>query len=188
MRSNLLSGSIPPQLSTFANLQTLRLGHNSISGTLPNFDLLTSLVTLDVSSMLVVGAPPLVPSSATSIDLSNNQGLVGAMSAQYQNADVFLNVSMTAIQLPLSNPSSVCVVLTECILTGISAAECAKCTSKHFSVHAPRTHTHTTRPMRACVGFLFQHHTSSPESWRTLICCFFVVPLLFLFQSSPRHL
>ena len=58
LASNGLRGPIAPELEQLVNLTSIVMGHNELSGTIPDFDTLSSLKWLDLNSASLTGSIP----------------------------------------------------------------------------------------------------------------------------------
>jgi Leucine-rich repeat (LRR) protein len=68
-----LTGTIPPEIDMLTNLESLFIGRNSLSGSLPDFGKLPKLKTLAVHENLLEGPIPSFPSNIERLFLDSNR-------------------------------------------------------------------------------------------------------------------
>jgi Leucine-rich repeat (LRR) protein len=73
LQNNNLVGPLPISLTSLDNLLTLNLRSNKLTGTVPNWNVASSLLDVDLSQNLFAGAAQTLPSQTEKLDLSDNQ-------------------------------------------------------------------------------------------------------------------
>ena len=68
-----LTGTIPPEIDMLSNLESLFIGGNNLSGSLPDFGNLSKLKTLAVHENLLEGPIPSFPSNIERLFLDSNR-------------------------------------------------------------------------------------------------------------------